>query len=224
MQRLRDIFNELWPEPTWEAGDEDHACPRCGASAMPESVTAEGCVRCRGQRLAWQRFVRLGAYHDGLDAPIREMKFDKQWAWARRFGEALAEAVPQPFDESKTVVCPVPMHWRRRWGRGFNQASLIANALGQHRGWPVVAALSRPRYTAPQSGLPISQRRVNVRGSFAIRWIDLRGYEVVLVDDVKTTGATLSACAELLRDAGARSITAAVAAVADPKNQRFEAV
>lgn len=99
----------------------------------------------------------------------------------------------------------------------------MAEALAEVRGYPCIESLTRTRHTAPQTTVAASQRPANVRGSLALRPIDLTGYEVILVDDIKTTGSTLTACTHLLKKAGARSVHAAVAAVADPKGKNFKA-
>ena len=113
----------------------------------------------------------------------------------------------------------VPLHPRRQRRRGFNQAAELAVRLGL----PVVGALRRIRATPPQTELPASRRRVNVRGAFApARRFGVRsggaaveGACVLLVDDVTTTGATLDACARVLRRAGAREVRALTLARAD---------
>ncbi len=116
------------------------------------------------------------------------------------------------------AAVPVPLHWMRRWRRGFNQASLLAGQLPI----PVWPALSRVRRTNSQVGLTASARRRNVRDAFSlarrrwpwqVRWRDkIDGRIVVLIDDVTTTGATLEACAEVLCDAGAREVRVLTAA------------
>ena len=120
--------------------------------------------------------------------------------------------------EGADFVVPVPLHWRRRHARGFNQAEDLANGLGP----PVALALRRIRATAPQFGLSASRRRRNVQAAFAPprrgvlrrRRHDprLRGTCVVLVDDVCTTGATLEACAAVLKEGGVREVRALTAA------------
>ena len=206
----------------WSADGPGAYCPRCGASAGPGSVTARGCAFCVDQKIVWDRITRLSAYAEPMDGWIKAMKFGAQWGWGRFLGRQLADAMGEPFDAAKVVVCPVPMPWLRRWGRGFNQAKLIAETLAKQRGLPCIELLRRTRHTAPQTTVAPSQRPANVRGSLAMRDIDLTGHEVWLVDDVKTTGSTLSVCSRLLRQAGARSVHAAVAAVADPKGQSFK--
>ena len=205
----------------WQPDKPEDYCARCGASVGLGGATGAGCAWCLGKNMPWHRLVRLGLYHPPLDERIRAMKFGRQWAYGPFLGQQLAQQIGQPFDPKRIVVTSVPMHWLRRWRRGYNQADLMAGSLAKARGWPLVQTLTRTRYTPPQTRIPASGRARNVRNCFALVGIDLAGYEVVLVDDVKTTGSTLSACARLLRDAGAQSITVAVAAVADPQHTRF---
>ena len=109
-------------------------------------------------------------------------------------------------------VVPVPLHGLRRLRRGFNQADELAARLGL----PRVHALWRTRATRPQTGLTATARRRNVRGAFRMSPVLARGFRerlvrggiVVLVDDVRTTGATLDACAAVLLRAGAREVRA----------------
>jgi ComF family protein len=104
-------------------------------------------------------------------------------------------------------VVPVPLHWRRRWSRGFNQAGALADGLGL----PVVPALGRSRHTRPQADLPAGHRQANVRGAFRLTH-PLPGAVVVLIDDVSTTGATLEACAKVLKSGGVREVRTLTAA------------
>ena len=210
----------------WEVDLPADWCHRCGASAGPGAATPQGCAVCVGKPVPWSRIERLGVYGDPLDRWIIALKFARQWPWAPWFGGQLAQRLG-PGDASaqqKVVVCPVPMHWLRGWRRGFNQAELMAAALGRVCGWPVAPLLHRTQYTPPQTAIPHSQRRANVRRSFVAGDVDLSGWEVWLVDDVKTTGSTLGVCAALLRRAGAARINVAVAAVADPRGTDFTRV
>lgn len=225
------LLDRAWPtvvsterslHPGWLADEAEDYCHRCGASAGPGSVLADGCAFCRGKRLGWDRLTRLSLYDEPVDGWVKQMKFARQWSWAPHLGRLLAERVGEPIDADKVVVTAVPMHWRRRWRRGFNQAELMAKALAKTRGWPCVPLLKRSTWTPPQTTVIASQRAANVKQSFAAHDVDLAGWQVIVVDDIKTTGATLGTCCKLLKERGARSIQVAVAAVADPKGVKFK--
>jgi ComF family protein len=157
-----------------------------------------------------------GAYEGALRAIVHGLKYQARRGLARRLGELMRERGADVLAGADLAV-PVPLHWRRRLGRGFNQAEDLARALGL----PVCLALARRRATRPQFGLRHGARARNVRGAFRPRGIGwrrqpatgrLRGACVVLVDDLATTGATLRECAAVLRDLGAREVRALTAA------------
>ena len=111
------------------------------------------------------------------------------------------------------VIVPVPLHSHRLRERGYNQAALLAREMARQCGLLLdEQTLVRQRATAPQVELDVRQRKENVRGAFSTRCNALIGRNVLLVDDVCTTGATLEACAQVLREAGAREIRALTAA------------
>ena len=114
----------------------------------------------------------------------------------------------------------MPLHWRKRWQRGFNQADLLAGEIGRRTHTPVRNALRRVRNTASQAGLTSAKRRENVSGAFlpsrrATNRRALDGRSVLLIDDVMTTGATAAACARALKRGGARQVTLLTLARAD---------
>lgn len=230
---LRDGLTELFPHycreelaaaeaAGWQIDSPDAYCARCGATCDRAARTAEGCPFCLGQPVAWHRLVRLSAYREPMDRWIRAMKFRRSWMWGRCFGSQLAQAIEASNSSDRVMVCAVPMHLWRRWRRGYNQAQLIAEALAHARGWPLAPLLHRTRHTRPQTHVPPSRRHDNISGSFAALRVDLRGWEIWLVDDVKTSGATLTACTRLLLKAGAARVNIAVASVADPKSADFK--
>jgi ComF family protein len=230
-QRAARGLDTAWPSDVavaldalgWEPDEPDDYCPLCGVSAGPGSVTANGCSFCRGKRQPWDRVTRLSAYAEPMDGWVKAMKFGGQWPWSRWMGGQLAARVGEPIDPARVLVTPVPMHWARRWRRGFNQAHLIALSLAKYRGWRCAQLLRRTRHTHPQTAVVHSDRQANVRDSVAAHPVDLDGWQVILVDDVKTTGATAGLCCRLLRKHGARSIQLAVGAVADPLSVKAKA-
>ena len=111
------------------------------------------------------------------------------------------------------LIVPVPLHLDRLRERGYNQAALLARGLSERSGLPIEEeSLVRIKETAPQVALKADERRKNVRGAFRGQDENLRDRQVLLIDDVCTTGATLEACAEALHEKGARSVWALVLA------------
>ncbi len=205
----------------WKPDDSDMYCARCGVTRNGAAVEAwmeGGCALCRSLDLPWTRLTRLCRYGEPESLWLRSMKFQRQWAWAHWFGERMAEALPAPACErgaGEPVVVPVPMPWRRRWWRGFNQSALIADVVSRRRGWAVCPVLHRLHHTPPQTRVAPHDRPANVANSFGIAHVDLQRRPIVLIDDVKTTGSTLSACAKLLRSAGGGAVYVGVVAVAE---------
>jgi ComF family protein len=166
------------------------------------------CPRCRRRPSALVRCRAIGPYEGSLRAIVQAMKYQGCRSLSRGLGVRLQASAADVL-ETADVVVPVPLHRARQRSRGFNQASDLARQLNA----PVVAALTRVRATPSQTDLPAARRHANVRGAFALRRRhDVRGLRVVVVDDVSTTGATLEACARVLIDAGAASVSAVTAA------------
>jgi ComF family protein len=135
--------------------------------------------------------------------------------------EGLAEVVGDLWTQSRgdavrglgiTAVVPVPLHWRRRWSRGYNQAGVLAAAWANALGRPLEGRwLRRRRPTEFQTSLTKTARHDNVRGAFSVRADSaIRGASLLLIDDVLTTGATASEAARALKQAGAKQVVVAV--------------
>jgi ComF family protein len=187
------------------------------------------CPLCSRVQQNFVKAVAYGGYEGGLRELIHLMKYGGVRPAATVLGRMLADAISgceAGFGAAPVVVVPVPLHRSKRRQRGFNHAELIARAALKvrsaegstvHRtvGGMVLCAdaLERKRETQSQIGLTSHQRRKNVRGAFAIRRAqEVNGREVLLVDDVYTTGATVSECARVLRRAGATKVWVATVA------------
>jgi ComF family protein len=121
-----------------------------------------------------------------------------------------------PLERNFDSVIAMPMHWRKRWERGFNQAELLAEPVAKRLGLPLKRNLRRTRHTQAQAGLDEAARRANLRGSFTVvAGEQLSGQHVLLIDDVFTTGATLRAASAALKSAGAARVSALTLARVD---------
>ena len=214
-----DLYQAI--ENGWKIDTTTCYCNRCGASIGPGAASLNGCAFCVDQSVPWVRLVRLHAYKEPVNSWIISMKFAGAWPWATWFGDRLADLIDDATTEDRVAVCPVPMHWLRYLQRRYNQAQLIATRIAISRRWPLVQMLRRIRNTPPQTTIQVSRRVANVHQAFMGKAIDLTGWDVWLIDDVKTTGATLAACTRLLRGAGANNVRVAVVAVADPHGTDF---
>jgi ComF family protein len=191
-------------------------CRRCRmpfANRFP--LDEEGvCRLCRTGGNRFDAAYTFGAYDGALRRLIHLLKFDGVQSLAGPLARRLAEALPR--QEEFDRIVPVPLHWSRRFSRGFNQAELLASELSERTGIPVAFALRRRRRTDSQSRLTASQRRRNMAGSIRLRRLrNVAGLRILLVDDVLTTGATMNACAAALKRAGAARVTVLTVARAD---------
>ncbi|NLF00471.1 MAG: ComF family protein [Anaerolineales bacterium] len=179
-------------------------CTRCGDAI----TTGELCPRCQVTPLRLD-CVRSAFYFEGVVRDtIHEFKYNGVTVLAEPLSDLMARYWhdhPLPAD----VLVPVALHKARLRERGYNQAELLARALGRRIGLPVnTATLVRQRATAPQVELDMQERKRNVEGAFEVHGQELTGRKVLLLDDVCTTAATLDACAAALRDGGVESVAA----------------
>jgi len=179
-------------------------CERCGIPL--EATDAEVCAACLAQPSPVDRMRAAVAYGEIARSLALRLKYGRKTALAGTMARHMAAHLEDCPPDS--IVMPVPLHRWRLWGRGFNQAVLIARALAETKGLRVdCRTLVRTRATPPLKAMSLAQRRRTVSGAFAIvSGKKVVGRTIVLVDDVLTTGSTASACARVLKRAGAERV------------------
>jgi ComF family protein len=210
------------------AGD---ACRRCAMPVGPWGILKEGCGECRDRSLGFDAAVALGLYQGALRALCLRLKHQPD-AWiAPWLAGLLLDARPVLREEAarsdNALVVPVPLHWRRRWSRGYNQSEALARGLAERLGLRQAAPLRRVKSTRILAGLRRDERARTLRDAFRARpvvgmWAGagagLKGRTVFLVDDILTTGATCGAAARVLKRAGAARVVAVVIARAEGRS------
>jgi len=192
-------------------------CPRCGATLGPHiPERPDGCGGCPVTLPRFERVIRLGPYADPLRPLIRGLKYHR-CQMTQRLGVMLAEGVAARLAGRKLdLVMPVPMHWRRRLARGRDHARLVAREIARRLDLPLGSELVRVRHTPAQAFLSRTQRIRNVHRAFGLTGTRaVAGADVLLVDDVTTTGATANEAARTLLAGGAGHVTLAVIAKAE---------
>lgn len=189
-------------------------CPRCAATVGPFAVNDGRCTHCRDEALPFDAALRLGPYEGLLREAVLRMKHHSGEGLAELLGELWADQAGPAFrGVAADAVVPVPLHWRRRWLRGYNQSESLAHGLAARLRLPCKPSwLRRVRATPMQTRQTLAGRRENVRGAFAAPKLPAPGKTLLLVDDVMTTGATAAEAARALRAAGAGRVVVAVLA------------
>ncbi|WOI52454.1 ComF family protein [Parvularcula sp. LCG005] len=213
VQRHDTLAPEIWSQlkflaPPW--------CAACGWPFPHEGTAQPLCVTCAApdrfrERLTGPRrldqYRAALAYDDVISGGILKLKYADRSDGVALFARLMMQAGREILTPDSVLV-PVPLHPSRLAQRRYNQAGLLAAAIGRQASLDVLPrAVRRARKTPPQKGGSRQDRARNVRGAFALRQPErIEGRTVVLIDDVLTTGATLLACARLLRGAGAAKV------------------
>jgi len=229
---LRHVANFLYPPRCAVCGDrfglaaaqrvcerclsrvEKIAQPICALCGMPleSAMTSEHlCAACLDRRPYFASARAVARYRPSgesdrrsLPSLIRRHKYGLDQSLQKALAEFLGDELPYSAADCDVVI-PVPLHQRRLWWRGFNQAALLAMTISRRLEKPIdLKSLMRSRITTPQTSQDHDARRRNVRRAFAVtRPARIRGKRILLIDDVMTTGATVDECARVLMAAGA---------------------
>ncbi len=209
MRPLRFLLDLLYPPK----------CPFCGR--ILERGEEGWCASCQ-EELPWTEPNEAKAvefcdvclsplwYRDSVREGVHRYKFGGGRGHAKLFGQLMAQCLQDRWEKRADLITWAPLHPKRRRKRGYDQAELLARRVGELTGLPVENTLEKIRATAVQSQTGGDEvRKANVQGAYrALPGLDLTGKQIILIDDVATSGATLAECASALRQAGAGSIVA----------------
>ena len=185
---------------------ETPICLKCGKSV--EAAEIEYCPDCRGHRHQFEYGRALFSYTKTVQAAIIRYKYKNQRGYGEWFGVQMAKHFAEDIRQMRAqMLVPVPLYIRKEKVRGFNQAELLAQAIGRECGIPVRKLLERCRNTKAQKKLGYESRLANLEGCFRM---SEQGGEVpeavILVDDIYTTGSTIDSCAAVLKKAGVKRV------------------
>ena len=182
-------------------------CPQC--QKLPDQSRT---LRKEGVRFTF--CVSALPYRDDYRSSILRYKFGRCSYYSEIYGKILADAVRQRLSGKFDLITYIPLNWRRRRKRGYDQAKLLAEALGRELNVEVIRTLVKVKNVKPQSSQPsAAARRINIRGAYGAKDpAAFAGKRILLVDDVLTTGSTMSEAAGVLRDNGAKTVYGATIA------------
>ena len=189
----------------------EHSCQQC---ALPLTSDAGYCGQCLQKPPAFSRTIAPFRYQHPVDVLIHNFKYRRQLTAGRALGNALAQCIQHTYSEQgwhlPELIIPVPLHWARRWLRGFNQTELLGRQLARHLDIPLQSRLCRrTRYTPSQKGLSRAKRQENLRQVFCVTATGrtaMDGRCIALLDDVVTTTATTRELSRLLIQQGAKEV------------------
>lgn len=208
--RTAPICSECWQSISSYKGS---ICKKCGKPLVSDISTT--CKICIEEEPAFKWVRSFGLYEDTLKEAINLLKYYRIKRLSKPLSEIMLKTEPAPEKSWRGVriphadaIIPVPLHKKRLRQRGFNQSALLAKYLARHIGVPLsLDCLVKIRDTMPQVGLNAKERKKNIRKAFEISNKKLiRGKNIVLVDDVFTTGTTVRECSKILKKSGAKDI------------------
>lgn len=225
LETLRDLFYprhcagcasslaDGWLCSPCRAGIKPIEAPRCDTCSQPFSGSMDRftCVNCRGRAFYFDCAVAVMQSRGVMRDLVHRFKYGGELWLGGLLGDFLEQGLADERLEDMDFdgVVAVPLHARRRREREYNQAEILARELARRRGWAFFSPLERVRYTVTQTHFDRQRRMQNLRGAFALRQNgNVQGKDLLLVDDVLTTGSTLDECARVLLEAGAQSVRA----------------
>ena len=194
-------------------GNSLDRCQKCGATTHENNPFQESCKLCHGFDFRFRTCIAIGNYRGRLRGLVVDVKRQRNEVVAFQLGRLLGSQLQRySISKESDLIVPIPTHWTRRFSRGFHASSVIADGIGAETGITRARRLMYcKRQTSKQGTLSTAARFTNVRNSFGVRSGSIiEGKRLVLVDDVMTSGATVSEAARILLRAGAKSVDVAV--------------
>ncbi len=215
-----DTYTDYLCNTCWEKcrlNLQSDYCPTCGHNVGAFALIDDRCHQCQNRRPVVSRVVRVGEFDGLLRDLIHQLKYYNQSHLDSFLGKLLASAIIGDKALSRVdVFVPIPLYWKRKWLRKYNQSELLARQTSYHLKMHgiktgVCTDLIKVKDTPAQTDLSISERVRNLSGSFVVRPdLDFENKHICLVDDVTTTGTTLRVAANALKSASPKMISAAV--------------
>ncbi|MBI5683320.1 MAG: ComF family protein [Deltaproteobacteria bacterium] len=188
----------------------DGFCTICGIPFISKASSLHVCGRCIKKKPKFTMARSIGIYEDVLMDAVHKLKYNGKTSLAKPLGLLMAEKLSSAFSlEPKAfLIVPVPLHKKRLKERGFNQSLLLAREVAKtHHIHLDYLNFKRIRYTEPQINLKDKDRLKNVKGAFSVKdALIFKGKKILLIDDVYTTGATVTECVKVLKKAGAKTV------------------
>lgn len=211
------IHGHAFCPPCWQALRKEMALPACAICGGFLPIGGSGrvcCASCLKKKPRVLGTVRVAVYQERFGELIKQYKYKGRQELEGVLGGWLAAAVSKaPWFDRVEAVVPVPTCWRHRISRPLHAAERLARQVARETNLPCVSVLRRTRAGRHQVGLPYSERAANIRGAFAMRrGVKLKGARLLIVDDVRTTGATIQECSKMLLAGGAAELYAGVLA------------
>ncbi|WP_432460766.1 MULTISPECIES: ComF family protein [unclassified Agarivorans] len=182
-------------------GQAHPRCERCFLALAEPGI----CGECQQQELYFDHIFCLGDYQWPLSPVIKTYKYAKQAHLAKPLSQLLWQQIERQPMARPDALCSVPMHWLKRWRRGFNQSELLCQQVAALSGLPYQTVLSRPHAGSNQATLNRTQRQRSLTSSFSCKIRNIQPHWA-LIDDVVTTGSTANVLAKLLKQAGAQQV------------------
>lgn len=194
---------------------EEPRCEKCG-----RPLDAEGlCADCRENKPYYEKGWAVYEYKGNVRNAIRRYKYKNHKEYAIPFGRQTTEMIEGINAPIIDCLVPVPLYYKKKKRRGYNQSELLAMELSRNLGIEMCCVLDRVRDTKVQSNLKPKERMENVKGAFRLREdIDIQGKKILLVDDIYTTGSTINECSKVLKKNGAVGVWFVCLSVAVRKN------